>query len=132
MFVGKHQLENDTHWDTTIAEAIISASPSQIHTLFAIIISTCFPSNPRNLWNKYKNNMPEEILHRIRGNSRNPDLEASEVMHNQALPLIGDMCYHISGILLISLGMSAPDRGINDALNRKLEREHVYDIYELD
>ncbi|XP_055918335.1 uncharacterized protein LOC129950418 [Eupeodes corollae] len=59
-------LENDTHWDTTIAEAIIYASPSQIRTLFAIIISTCFPSNPRDLWNKYKDNMLEDILHRIR------------------------------------------------------------------
>ncbi|XP_055920291.1 uncharacterized protein LOC129951943 [Eupeodes corollae] len=59
-------LENDTHWDTTIAEAIISASPSQIRTLFAIIISTCFPSNPLDLWNKYKDNMSEDILHRIR------------------------------------------------------------------
>ncbi|XP_026475684.1 uncharacterized protein LOC113380823 [Ctenocephalides felis] len=47
-------LENDSHWDTTIAETIISASPSQIRTLFAIIISTCFPSNPCNLWHKYK------------------------------------------------------------------------------
>ena len=35
-------LENDTHWDTKIVEAIISASPNQIRTLFAIIISTCF------------------------------------------------------------------------------------------
>ncbi|CAF4927176.1 unnamed protein product [Pieris macdunnoughi] len=71
-------LENDTHWDTTIAEAIISASPSQIRTLFAIIISTYFPSNPRDLCNKYKDNMSEDILHRIRVSSRNSDLEVNE------------------------------------------------------
>jgi hypothetical protein len=33
-------LENDIHWDTTIAEATVSASLGQIRTLFAIIIST--------------------------------------------------------------------------------------------
>lgn len=47
-------LENDSQWDTTIAEASFSASSCQIRTLFAIIISTCFPSNPLELWLKYK------------------------------------------------------------------------------
>ena len=113
-------LENDTHWDTTIAEAIISASPSQIRTLFAIIILACFPSNPRDLWNKYKDNMSEDILYRIRISSRNPDFEMNQEMHNQALLLIEDMCYLICGSLLVRLGMPAPDRGMNDAFNREL------------
>jgi ATP-dependent DNA helicase PIF1 len=120
-------LENDTHWDMTIAEAIVSASPSQIRTLFAIIISTCFPSNPRELWNKYKGDMSEDILHRIRVSSGNPDLEANEEMYNQALLLIEDMCYLMCGSLLVKLGMPTPDRGMNDAFNRELEREREYD-----
>ncbi|KAK7603315.1 hypothetical protein V9T40_003314 [Parthenolecanium corni] len=33
-----HLLENNSHWDITIAEVVISASPNQIRTLFAIII----------------------------------------------------------------------------------------------
>ena len=53
--------ENDNHWDTTIAEATISPSPSQIRTLFAIIRSICFPSNSRDLWNKYKDDMSEKF-----------------------------------------------------------------------
>ena len=67
-------LENDTHWDTTIVEAIISASPSQIRTLFTIIISTCFSSNPSNMRHKYKDNMSKDILHQTRVSSRNLDL----------------------------------------------------------
>ncbi|XP_043863668.1 uncharacterized protein LOC122756901 [Drosophila mojavensis] len=124
-------LENDTHWETTIAEAIIFASSSQIRTLFAIIISTCFPSKPRELWNKYKDKMSEDILYRSRINSRNPDLEANQEMHNQALLLIEDMCYLICGSLLDRLGMPAPDRGMNNAFNRELEREREYDPHEL-
>ncbi|KAG8183113.1 hypothetical protein JTE90_024423 [Oedothorax gibbosus] len=120
-------LENDTHWETTIVEAIISASPNQIRTLFALIISTCFPSNPSKLWHKYKDNMSEDILHQIRGSSRNPDLQMNEEIHNQALILIEDMCYLMCGNLLVRLGMKVPNREMNDALNRELERESEYD-----
>lgn len=41
-----HLLENYSHWDDTLMDSVISSSPQQIRTLFAIIISTCFPSNP--------------------------------------------------------------------------------------
>ena len=46
-----------------MVEATIS--PNQLGTLKAIILSTCFQSNPRNLWNKYKDNRSEDILHGI-------------------------------------------------------------------
>lgn len=124
--------ENDTHWDTTIAEAIISTSLSQIRTLFDIVISTCFPSNPRDLWNKYKENMSEDFLHKTRVSLTNPDLKANEEIHNHALLLIEGMCYLICGSLLIWLGLPAPDRRMNDAFNRELTREREYDRYELD
>ncbi|GFY38801.1 putative DNA helicase [Trichonephila inaurata madagascariensis] len=117
--------ENDTHWDTTIAEAIISASPSHIRTLFAIIISTCFPSNP---WHKYKDNMSEDILHQIRVSSRNHDIEMNEEIRNRALLLIGDMSYLMCGSLLIRLGMPGPNREMNNAFSRELEREREYVI----
>ncbi|GFW55327.1 ATP-dependent DNA helicase [Trichonephila clavipes] len=58
-------LENDAHWDTALADASNNARPQQIRTLFAIILTTCFPSNP-NLWEKYKDYMSEDILHRLR------------------------------------------------------------------
>ncbi|XP_068628087.1 uncharacterized protein [Battus philenor] len=125
-------LENVTHWDTTIAEAIISASPSQIRTLFAIIISTCFPSNPCNLWHKYKDSMSEDILHQSRLSSRNHDIEMNEEIHNRALLLIEDMCYLMCGNLLMRLGMPASNREMNDAFNRELERKREYDHQELD
>ncbi|CAI6370275.1 unnamed protein product [Macrosiphum euphorbiae] len=42
-------LENDSHWDLTLADATVSAPANQIRTLFAIIIATCNPSNPNAL-----------------------------------------------------------------------------------
>ncbi|GFS96145.1 ATP-dependent DNA helicase [Trichonephila clavipes] len=47
-------LENDAHWDTALADASNTARPQQIRTLFAIILTTCFPSNPKDLWEKYR------------------------------------------------------------------------------
>ena len=49
-----------------ITDAVISSTSHKIRLLFAIIISTCFPSSPNNLWNKYKDNVTEDILHRVR------------------------------------------------------------------
>jgi hypothetical protein len=53
-------------------------------------------------------------------------------MHNQALLLTEGMCHLMCGSLLVKLGMPAPDRGMNDAFNRELERERKDDRHELD
>ncbi|GFU40418.1 putative DNA helicase [Trichonephila clavipes] len=68
-------LENDVHWDTALADASNTARPQQIRTLFAIILTTCFPSNPKDLWEKYKDYMSEDILHRLRAANQNPDIQ---------------------------------------------------------
>lgn len=39
-------LENDAHWDSSLHDASIASYPHQIRMLYAIIISTCFPSYP--------------------------------------------------------------------------------------
>ncbi|GFX56830.1 ATP-dependent DNA helicase [Trichonephila clavipes] len=58
-------LENDAHWDTELADASNTAQPQKIRTLFAIILTNCFPSNPKDLWEKYKDYMSDDILHRF-------------------------------------------------------------------
>ena len=76
--------------------------------------------------------MSEDILHHIRVSTRNPDLEMNEEIHNRALLLIEDMCYLMCGSLLVRLGMPAPNREMNDAFTRELEREREYHHQELD
>ncbi|XP_075449145.1 uncharacterized protein LOC142490614 [Ascaphus truei] len=46
-------LEDDQHWNTTLAEAALQSLPTKIRNLFAIILTTCNPSNPNTLWNTY-------------------------------------------------------------------------------
>jgi len=55
-----HLLENDSNWDDTLKDSVISSSPHRIRTLFSIIISTSFPSNPKDLWVKYRDDMSED------------------------------------------------------------------------
>ncbi|XP_039954205.1 uncharacterized protein LOC120770689 [Bactrocera tryoni] len=65
--------------------------------------------------------------HELNLHSENPHLDMNEEMHNQALVLIEDMCYLMCGSLLARLGMTSPDRGVNDAFERELQREREYD-----
>jgi len=116
-------LENDSHWDLTFADATVSAPANQIRTLFAIIIVTCHPSNPNALWEKYKDEMVDDILHRVRTTNFNLDIESNDEMRNEALVLIEDMWVLMCGSLLSTLGMPAPNRPRHAAFNLELQRE---------
>ncbi|XP_074096810.1 ATP-dependent DNA helicase pif1-like [Cotesia typhae] len=66
-------LEHDQHWNDTLTEASETCHPHQIRTLFAIILTTCAPSNPKDLWEKHKESMSEDIL--LRERQDNPNLD---------------------------------------------------------
>ncbi|GFT76427.1 ATP-dependent DNA helicase [Trichonephila clavipes] len=120
-------LENDAHWDTALADASNTARPQQIRTLFAIILTTCFPSNPKDLWEKYKDYMSEDILHRLRSTNQNPDIQFTPNVYNEALILIEDICLTIANKALGQLGMPASNRPENNLFDRDLQRETHYD-----
>lgn len=111
-------LENDSHWDLTLADSVVSSNAYQIRTLFAIIITTCFPSQPIQLWNKCKGDICEDILHRLR-ETNNPDIQITDEIYNEGLILIEDQCLTIANKLLIEVGMIAPNRSMHDAFNSK-------------
>ncbi|XP_026482740.1 uncharacterized protein LOC113390965 [Ctenocephalides felis] len=121
-------LENDSHWDLTLADSVVSSNSYQIRTLFAIIITTCFPSQPIQLWNKYKDDICEDILHRLRIQTNNPDIQITDEIYNVGLILIEDQCLTIANKLLIEVGMIAPNRSMHDAFNQELNRELQYNV----
>jgi hypothetical protein len=45
-------LEDDNHWDDMVAEAALGCT-TQIHILFAIVLTKCFPRQANTLWNKH-------------------------------------------------------------------------------
>jgi hypothetical protein len=42
-------LEDDKQWDATMSEAAAAQSPARLRNLFALILTTCEPSNPKQL-----------------------------------------------------------------------------------
>ena len=120
-------LENDAHWDHTLADASVVAHPHQIRNLFAIILSTCFPSNPLELWTKYQDFLSEDILNRMRRSNHNPVIDFTPEIYNEALVMIEDLCLAIGNKALVQLGMPSPNRPMHALFEQELQRELQYD-----
>jgi len=120
-------LENDSYWDLTLADSV-SPKAYQIRTLFAIIFTTCFPSQPIQLWKKYKDDICKDILHRLRILTNNPLIQITDEIYNEGFILIEDQCLTIASKLLIEVGMIAPNRSMHDAFNQELNRELQYNV----
>lgn len=103
-----------------------------MRTLFAIIISTCPPSNPLELWYNDRDELSDDILHRLRVINSNENLQISPDIHNEALILIEDICMSIANKALSELGMIAPNRSAQDLFNTEMRRELNYNCAELD
>ncbi|XP_076756486.1 uncharacterized protein LOC143432268 [Xylocopa sonorina] len=101
----KTLLENDAHWDISLADASNTAQTQQIRTLFSIILTTYFPANPKDLREKYKNYMSEDILHRMRRINANLNIQCTSNIYNAVLILIEDVCLTIANKSLTELGM---------------------------
>nr|XP_047141161.1 uncharacterized protein LOC124816154 [Hydra vulgaris] len=57
-------LQDDTEWQNTLSEAVLTQMPMQIRQLFSIILTFCEPDDPLHLWNSYKAFMMEDFIHR--------------------------------------------------------------------
>lgn len=125
-------LENDNHWNQAMDEAIISSSASCVRILFAIIITNCQPSNPRQMWETYKDAICEDILHQFRLTTGDMDMQMDDNIYNKALILIEDLCLMMGGKLLGNMNMPAPNREVNDVFERELKRERSYNTITLE
>ncbi|XP_040197569.1 uncharacterized protein LOC120930449 [Rana temporaria] len=124
-------LEGDQHWDNTLREAKLISLPDQIRNLFAIILTTCSPSNPNTLWEKYKEALSEDILAKTR--RENPTLEITfcPEIFNRALIILENKCIAMINKTLVQLGLQAPVRDQQDVLNSDYMREKNYNMEEL-
>lgn len=127
-------LENDGHWNDTLNEAATIPSARMLRNLFAIILTTCSPSNPRQLWENHKASMSEDILHQARQTAKNPLLPSNDAIYNKALLLIENMVLSMVGKTLqqLQVQMPIPNRdAISNLISREVLRETSYDCEEL-
>ena len=116
-----------------LAEASFIASAKQMCDLCVIILLNCNPTDSRNIWERFKNNFSEDLLHNSRIKYQNPNIQFDNYHHKIAINLINDELQkngndlenfpNMSNILqpLMTLG-----------LNKKITEELNYDTYELE
>lgn len=124
-------LENDQHWHNTLAEAAQTSHSKQMRTLFAIILTTCSPSDPNGLWENHKEHLSEDLLFQMRKNQNNDAIEFSNEIFNQALILIEDQCIEIANKTTVDLGLPLPIRSSADVVDKDLIRETSYNTEQL-
>lgn len=59
-------LQDDAEWDACLAEALTTQSGQRLRRLFADLLIAAQPAEPRKLWDKYREDMTEDILHKAR------------------------------------------------------------------
>jgi len=127
-------LEDDAQWDATMSEAATAQSPARLRNLLVILLITCAPSNPGQLWDSHKESVTEDIL--IQTRRRNPgmnlDYTSASDMFDQTLILLEDKALQMAGKDLKQLGLPTPQRNLGDRLSREMLRETNYDVNELD
>ena len=124
-------LEDDAQWDATMAEAATAQSPTQLRNLFVLLLITCGPSNPEQLWQTYKEHLTEDILRQARRRNPGMTLDYTSDMFNETLIILEDKSLAMAGKDLRQLGLPSPKRNLGDRLSREMLRETSYDIDEL-
>ena len=126
-------LKSDKENLRCLEEASLIASAKQMRDLFVIILLNCNPSDPRNIWERFKNYFTEDILRYSRIQYQNPNIQFDNYHYNIALNLINDELQkngnefenfpNMSNILqpLMTLG-----------LNKKITEELNYNTHELE
>ncbi|VDN03629.1 unnamed protein product, partial [Onchocerca ochengi] len=93
-------LENDRHWDVCTYDACNISHRNQIRSLLATILTACSPSSQAELWEKYKSYMAEDILHRIRSENSNTNMDFTAEIYNEALIMVEDLFLQIANKVL--------------------------------
>ena len=92
---------------------------------------SCSPSSPTELWEKYKSQMAENILHQILLERSDMTLDFTTEIYSCTLVMIEDMCLYIANKLLKHLGMPSPNRTATISKCAEWDREQSYNTIDL-
>ncbi len=128
---SKHGLlEDDAHWDQTLEEAAATRVPRQIRHLFAIMLMTCSLAEPLQLWEKHRDSMAEDILHRVQRQSPGEEIHYNDDIYNEALLELHNHVQSMGGEGVVTFGLPQPEVNINGLAIEYL-RETNYNIEEM-
>ncbi|XP_054259503.1 uncharacterized protein LOC128984227 [Macrosteles quadrilineatus] len=116
-------LEDDQIWKNTLEEALQSRSSSHVRYLFSIMISSCGMYNPTELWETFRMQMSEDIVHRFQLE------EANDIVYNEALRDIEKKVFEMCGKKLSFFGLPNPQTNVE--ANSEIFRELSYNTNDL-
>lgn len=107
-------LENDDHWENTLREALLSQCSQQLRELFVVILLFCQPSEPLKLWDIFKDDLCEDIRHRIKQQNLNFTLPYNAEIYNQGLIQIENKLMQLNDKSLSDYGLPCSVRTENN------------------
>ena len=122
-------LEDDSHWDNTLADAAATNMPVQLRQLFAIMLHTCDLSQPMQLWEKHKYSLCEDFRHTAE--LMDGPVFNSDLIYNNALIIIEDIVLNMGENHLSFFGIPGPQRQEQNGFGQGLFRERNYNVAEL-
>ena len=118
-------LEDDAQWEATLREASTCKTASRMRDLFATMLAySCEISDPLRLWNLFKEDFCDDILHRARIRGGNMNMDYTEAIFNVGLIELEDKLLDLGGQFLQNYGLPVPNREIAEGeLSREVLRE---------
>lgn len=121
-------LEDDSHWENTLSESAMCSSPRSLRYLFAIIVAFCQVTDSVSLWNKFQENMANDILIRRRRELFLDDVQYDQNILDEALFELNKVVQLLSGKSLKDFGLPIPTNITNsDLTSAEYTREISYD-----
>ena len=106
-------------------EVAVSYSAASLHSLFAVILTWCEPSNRLDIYDNHKESISEDFLHQQRTRLGNNDLNFNDDIFNLALNDLQDKVLSMGGRELSEYGLPCPQTMNDDRFARVCRRERL-------
>jgi tRNA(Met) C34 N-acetyltransferase TmcA len=113
-----------------LKEASVSHSASSLRNL-AIILTACEPSNPLELWHKFRDALAEDFLHAHWQSINNPEAAINSHIYNKTLCALENVVIKIGGHPLADYSLPSPDHTAEQTMAREYQQEISYDPEEM-
>ncbi|XP_055527993.1 uncharacterized protein LOC129720539 [Wyeomyia smithii] len=124
-------LEDDRHWEEALREACATRSAARLRHLYCILLTTCSLANPLHLWDKFKDEMSADILHNLRRQNPELNVQITPDVQNQTLILLEDLCMTMAGKHINQYSLPSPIRDHSNSLRTEILQELSYDRVQL-
>ncbi|XP_052822716.1 histone acetyltransferase type B catalytic subunit [Octopus bimaculoides] len=118
-------LEDDSHWNATLDEAVVSGYAFQLLNLLAIMFLVCNISSPCQLWKKHQESFCADIVHRLQKENQSLEIQLTENIKNDALLILEYKVLQLGRKPFQEYGLPDPIR------DQEILRETSYNINNL-